>query len=121
MKKNLLSLICGLLLTSGVFAQSAEPSKRAQALTDKMKTELELRDDQVARVHSANTKMLTAFQAAGGADADGDTKKSIRDTYRADLKEVLDEAQLSKAKKMKSVLKERRQSRNTTTDSSVGS
>ena len=121
MKKNFLSLICGLLLTSGVFAQSAEPSKRAQVLTDKMKTELELRDDQVARVHSVNTKMMTAFQAAGGADADGDTRKSIKDTYRADLKEVLDEAQLRKAKKMKTVFKDRRQSRNTTTDSSVGS
>ncbi len=102
-------------------AQSAEPRQHAQALTDKMKTELELRDDQVTRVHNANTKMLTAFQAAGGVNSDADRRKAIKASYREDLKAVLDRPQQRKAKKMKHVFDERRQARSTTTDSRMDS
>lgn len=111
MKKYLLLLVCGAFLTSGLFAQSAEPRQHAQALTDKMKTELELRDDQVIGVHNANVKMLTDLKAAGGASADIGRRKEIRSSYRDDLKLILDRPQQRKAKKMETVFKERRQAK----------
>lgn len=106
------SLCLGLCLTIAVasFAQTKKhyktPEEKAQAITDKMKTELSLTDDQYQKVHTANVDFVSkTWELKKGGDANTqqakDKIKPIKKEYHTAIKGILTPEQLTKFEAMK--------------------
>ncbi|MFT5595394.1 MAG: RNase H-fold protein (predicted Holliday junction resolvase) [Flammeovirgaceae bacterium] len=100
MKKTflLIALLFGLALSSAAQDQTQREERSAETLTDRMKTQLELTDDQYKSVYVANEEMLSKFEEAGGKEADKETKNKIRKEHLANLNEILTPEQMGKMK-----------------------
>jgi RNase H-fold protein (predicted Holliday junction resolvase) len=100
MKKTLLMIVVifGLALSSAAQDETQREKRSAEQLTDRMKTQLELTDEQYKSVYVANEEMLSKVEEAGGKEADKATKNKIRKQHMAKLNEILTPEQMSKMK-----------------------
>jgi hypothetical protein len=104
-----------LVLTLGAKAQSADstrtPEGRAAALTEKMKTQLTLTDDQVPQVQAINLKYARKNQeiwtGAGGRFAKFKSLKSSQKDKDGEIKAVLNKDQYKKYKAMQEEMKDK--------------
>lgn len=81
--------------------QHKTPEEKAQMMTDKMKTELSLNDDQAQKVHAANTDFINKtweLKKDGAANTqDGKDKiKPFKEEYHTALKAILTPEQFTK-------------------------
>jgi len=103
------------VITMGAKAQSADSSKtpegRATALTEKMKTQLSLTDDQVPQVQAINLKYAQKNQeiwtGTGGRFAKFRALKSSQKDKDKEIKAVLDKDQYKKYAAMKEEMKDK--------------
>jgi hypothetical protein len=116
-----LLLACCLLCSFYASAQDADPEKASRAMTDKMKTTLNLSEEQYQKAGAINldfTKAATALRNEDGGRADKMSKlKALRQRRESSLKEVLNEEQFKQFKEqqkenrqtMRGQMRERRQ------------
>lgn len=102
--KRLLIGAMALVLSLGSFAQAKSdltPQERAESLTEKMKTQLELTDAQVQQVAPLNLKMAQDIDLVDRNDPSAEEKiEKIKADYQRDLEKVLTAEQAKKAKEM---------------------
>ena len=104
-----------LVLSVGAKAQSADstrtPEGRAATLTEKMKTQLTLTEDQVPQVQAINLKYAQRNQqiwtGTGGRLAKFKSLKSSQKDKDEEIKAVLDKDQYKKYKAMEQEMKDR--------------
>lgn len=105
MKKTFLmiAVIFGLALSTSAQdqAQTQKEKQTAEQLTDRMKTQLNLTDEQYRSVFVANEEMIKMVEEAGGKEADKETKNKIRKEHLAKLNEILTPEQMGKMKDAK--------------------
>lgn len=97
MKTRTLLLALFLLIAGASFAQDGSADQKAKALTDRMKTQLTLNDDQYKQAYDINLNFVTKL---GGIKEDAGSKmskfkklKSVDEERDAALKKVLTEQQ----------------------------
>jgi len=99
-----------LAVSIGVKAQSAD-STRAATLTEKMKSELSLTDDQVPQVQAINLKYAQKNQeiwtGTGGRFAKFKALKSSQKDKNKEMKAVLDKDQYKKYEAMQQEMKDK--------------
>jgi hypothetical protein len=97
MKTSTLILAFFLFITGASFAQDGNADQKAKALTDRMKTQLTLNDDQYKSVYDINldfvTKLGTVKEDGGGKMAKFKKLKTIDGDRDAALKKILTEQQ----------------------------
>ncbi|SFD55353.1 protein of unknown function [Chitinophaga sp. CF118] len=97
MKTSTLLLTLFLFISGAAFAQDGTPEQKAKALTERMKTQLTLNDDQFGQVYNINldfvTKMGSVKEDTGGKMAKFKKLKSLDKDRDAALKSVLTEQQ----------------------------
>ena len=113
MKKLLIGAFA-LLFGLSAFAQNRggdlSPEERADKLTEKMKSQLELTDAQVQQVKPLNLKMTTDMAAVNKQDPKAEAlMKQIKDEYQKGLKKVLTPEQFEKAQEMNQQRRKMRQ------------
>jgi hypothetical protein len=98
-KAGLFILTMFLFFAGAAFAQDGTPEKKATALTDRMKTQLTLTDDQYKQVYDVNLDFVTQL---GALKADAGSKmskfrkmKTIDNDRDAALKKILSADQFS--------------------------
>lgn len=91
-------VIFGLALSSAAQDETQREKRSAEQLTDRMKTQLALTDEQYKSVYVANEEMIKIFEEAGGKEADKATKNKIRKQHMANLNEILTPEQMGKMK-----------------------
>jgi len=95
------ALIFVLVLGVGL---SAVAQKRAhgkldpEKMTERMKTDLDLTEDQYDRVFEANKILITSMEKAGGREASREVKKTIREAHLSSLEGILTEEQFQLVK-----------------------
>ena len=97
MKTSTLLLALFLFIAGSSYAQDSSADQKAKALTDRMKTQLTLNDDQYKQVYDINldfvTKLGTVKENGGGKMAKFKSFKTIDGNRDAALKKVLTEQQ----------------------------
>jgi len=103
MKKILLILSMVFALGISVMAQDEHRPQKpdAQELTNRMKTQLNLTEEQYNSVYAANEEMIAMVEKAGGREADRETIGKIRKAHVAKLNEILTPEQMEKLKQQK--------------------
>lgn len=112
--KTALMLIAVLFCCAGTVAAQdslrTSPEARAKGLTDKMKTELALSDDQYGNVYGINLKYAqknqTIMKGSGNKLSKFQTLRSQNEAKTKELKAVLTKEQFDKYQKMQKELKE---------------
>lgn len=95
MKRPALTLVLVLAITLSAVAQKrGEHKPDPKRMTDRMKTELSLSDEQYNPVYEANKTMILKMEEAGGREASKEEVTEIRQAYFSELKQVLNEEQL---------------------------
>jgi hypothetical protein len=115
MKIKLIILTVLLIITAATKAQSTDstrtPEGRAAALTEKMKTQLSLTDDQLPQVQSINLKYAQKNQqiwtSSDGRFAKFKSLKSSQKEKNKEMKAVLDKDQYKKYETMNEEMKEK--------------
>lgn len=111
MKKLSILLVLVFGLGSAAMAQErGEERLDPEKMTERMKSELSLTDDQYKPVYMANEKFLKNLEEAG-REAGPEKMKDIRDMYLRDLQGVLTDEQLSQVKEKHQERKERMRER----------
>jgi len=100
MKKMMIAALV-LLMGTAAFAQQrgGTPEEKAQRLTDRMKTELNLTDAQYKQVYDINLQMAKSMNEI--EKGNHDARQNVKDDYEKQLGTVLNEEQLTKAKEMR--------------------
>ena len=100
MKKTFLmtAVLFVLALSSTAQDQRQHEKPNPEKMTERMKTQLELTDEQYKPVYIANEEMIKLMEDAGGRDADSATRNKIRKQHLAKLNEILTPEQMAKMK-----------------------
>jgi len=94
----MIALLFGLALSSSAQEESRREMPSAEQMTERMKTRLELTDEQYKSVYAANEEMIKMIEEAGGREADQETRTKIRKQHLMKLNEVLTPEQMGKLK-----------------------
>jgi len=94
----MMAVLFGLALSTAAQDQRRQEKPNAEKMTERMKTQLELSDEQYKPVYSANEEMVKMMEEAGGKDADQATKNKIKKQHMAKLNEILTPDQMGKFK-----------------------
>ena len=99
MKKLILAALI-LLMGTAAFAQKqgGTPEEKAQKLTDRMKSELNLTDEQYKQVYEINLQMASNMDEIDKGNHDA--RQEVKAEYEKQLATVLNEEQMEKAKEM---------------------
>lgn len=103
-------VFCSLVSLSS-FAQEGkhDPQEMAKKLTEKMKTGLNLTDDQYSKVYDLNVKNITSMQdlrkEPGSKENKKQSFKNLRDEHQKELATVLTPEQMTKYMEMKKEMK----------------
>ncbi len=100
MKKMIIAAFA-LLIGTTAFSQQkgGTPEEKAQRLTDRMKTELNLTDAQYKQVYDINLKMANNMEEIDKGNHEA--RQNVKAEYEKQLATVLDEEQMEKAKEMR--------------------
>ena len=100
MKKTILmiAVLFGLALSTSAQENGKRELPSADQMTERMKTQLELTDEQYKSVYAANEEMIKMMEEAGGREADKETKNKIKKQHMAKLNEILTREQMAKLK-----------------------
>lgn len=104
MKNGISALLLMGLLFSGFYvsAQKTDPAKASQAMTDKMKTQLNLSEEQYQKVAVANldfSKAISEIRNSGAGRTEKMSRmKDLNQKRDASLKSILNEEQYSRFK-----------------------
>lgn len=97
----MIAVLFGLGLSTSAQEGGKREMPNAEQMTERMKTQLELTDEQYKSVYVANEEMIKMMEEAGGRDADQDTKNKIKKQHMAKLNEILTPEQIAKMKDQK--------------------
>ena len=99
--KKMLFAVFVLIIGTAVHAQNqgGTPQDKAQRLTDRMKTELDLTDDQYKQVYAINLQMATSMDEI--KKGNHESRQSVKAEYEKQLATTLNAQQLEKAKEMR--------------------
>lgn len=115
MKTLTILLALFLFITGASFAQDSNADQKAKALTDRMKTQLTLSDDQYKQTYDINltfvTKLSTVKEDGGGKMSKFKKLKSVDEERDAALKKVLTEQQFKDFQTQKKQNREEMKSR----------
>jgi hypothetical protein len=114
--KKFAILLVSLVMATSLFSQERAPKEiDPERMTERMKSELDLTEEQYPLVYEANKTMILNVREAGGREADPEKLKEIRANHVAELEKVLTEEQMEKLKEnheeRKRRMKERRRER----------
>jgi hypothetical protein len=100
MKKKFLiiAVLFGLALSNSAQGDGKREMPSAEKMTERMKTQLELTEEQYKSVYMANEEMVKMMAEAGGREADKETQKRIKKQHMAKLNEILTPEQMAKMK-----------------------
>ena len=99
-------IVLGSLLSTVSYGQrqAPDPETRAKKMTEKMKTELSLTDDQYNKMYDINLKYAGKMQDLRKQEGDRQAKmtemKEINKSRKEEYKAVLSEEQMTKLKEM---------------------
>lgn len=98
--KKLFIAVFALFIGITAYAQNqgGTPQDKAQRLTDRMKTELNLTDDQYKQVYDINLQMATSMDEI--EKGNHEARQAVKAEYEKQLATVLNEEQMEKAKEM---------------------
>lgn|GEM_PF-3808174 len=91
-------MLFGLALSTTAQDERRHEKPNPEKMTERMKTQLELSDEQYNSVYIANEEMVKLMKEAGGRKADQETKKKIKIQHMAKLNEILTPEQMAKFK-----------------------
>ena len=100
-----LIMVCGMCLSANLNAQQTKsPEDRAKAITDEMKSKLNLNDDQFKKVSDVNLKYAKErndiFSGSGDKKSKEDKMKTSFDSEKNDMKSILTSDQYKKYEDM---------------------
>ena len=100
MKKTFLmmAVLFGLALSASAQDQRRQEKPNPEKMTERMKAQLELSDEQYKSVYVANEEMVKMMEKAGGKEADEESKNRIKKQHMAKLNEILTPDQMAKLK-----------------------
>jgi len=100
MKNTILTFALLLGIGLNVNAQNGTERQKpdAKTMTEKMKSRLELTDQQYKAVYTANEEMIKKMEEAGGREADRTEANAIKKEHLLKLNEVLTPEQMEKVK-----------------------
>lgn len=95
----LFALVFGLAANAQPQQRGGTPEEKAQRLTDRMKTELNLTDEQVKQVYEINLEMAKGMDEIDKGNKEA--RQEVQSAYKKKLATVLNDEQLAKAKEMR--------------------
>ena len=97
--------------TTSLAQERGERRLSPEKMTERMKSELDLTDEQFKPVYMANEKFIKNMEEAGGREAGAERMREIRAIYIRDLEAVLTDEQLTQVKEKHQERKERMRER----------
>jgi len=94
----MMAVIFGFAFSSAAQEGRKGEKPNAEQMTERMKTQLNLTEDQYKSVYAANEEMIKMIVEAGGKEADRETKEKIRKHHLGKLNEILTPDQMGKMK-----------------------
>jgi len=91
-------MLLGFVISATAQNQSRPDKPNAEKMTERMKTRLELSDEQYKPVYAANQEMIKMIEEAGGKDADREAIGKIKKHHLLKLNEILTPEQMEKMK-----------------------
>lgn len=112
--RKIIALFTVLVLGLGTSAQAQERGERSpdpERMTERMKSDLKLTEEQYKPVYLANEKFIKNLEEVGGREAGPERMKEIRAMYMRDLEAVLTDDQLTQVKEKHRERRERMRER----------
>ena len=100
MKKTVIlsAMLLSFVLSTSAKSQRHPEKPNAEKMTERMKTRLELSDEQYKSVYVANEEMIKMIDEAGGKEADNEDVEKIKKQHVVQLNEILTLEQMEKMK-----------------------